>query len=89
MTGNIPDTVVILRDQAEEFPPCQQLYSCQTGSESQVHETKVRDGGLGFTTGIPRVQISNTVPLPVNTVTVAGEGMTPYMFGYSIISKKN
>ena len=29
MTGNIPDTVVILRDQAEEFPLCQQLYSCQ------------------------------------------------------------
>ena len=24
---NIPDTVVILRDQAEEFPLCQQLYS--------------------------------------------------------------
>ena len=32
MTGNIPDTVVILRDQAEEFPPCQQLYSCQRWS---------------------------------------------------------
>ena len=32
--------------------------------------------------GIPRVQFSNTVPLPINTVTVAGEGMTPYMFGY-------
>ena len=32
MTGNIPDTVVILRDQAEEFPPCQQLYSCQRRS---------------------------------------------------------
>ena len=43
---------------------------------------------LGFTTGIPQVQISNTVPLPVNTVTVVGEGMTPYMFGYSVISKK-
>ena len=26
MTGNIPDTVVILRDQAEEFPLCQRLY---------------------------------------------------------------
>ena len=36
---------------------------------------------LGFTTGILRVQISNTVPLPINTVTVVGEGMTPYMFG--------
>ena len=32
MTGNIPDTVVILRDQAEEFPLCQQLYSCQRRS---------------------------------------------------------
>ena len=32
MTGNIPDTVVILRDQAEEFPSCQQLYSCQRWS---------------------------------------------------------
>ena len=42
---------------------------------------------VGFTTGIPRVQISNTVPLPVNTVTIAGEGMTPYMFGYSVIPK--
>ena len=26
MTGNIPDMVVILRDQVEEFPLCQQLY---------------------------------------------------------------
>ena len=32
MTGNIPGTVVILRAQAEEFPPCQQLYSCQRWS---------------------------------------------------------
>ena len=24
--------MVILRDQAEEFPPCQQLYSCQRQS---------------------------------------------------------
>ena len=24
---NVPDTVVILRDQAEEFPLCWQLYS--------------------------------------------------------------
>ena len=38
--------------------------------------------------GIPQVQISNTVPLTVNTVTIAGEGMTPYMFGYGVISKK-
>ena len=43
---------------------------------------------LGFTTGILRVQISNTVPLPINTVTVVGEGMTLYMFGYGVISKK-
>ena len=43
---------------------------------------------VGFTTGIPWVQISNTIPLPVNTVTIAGEGMTPYMFGYGVISKK-
>ena len=45
-------------------------------------------GQLGFTTGIPRVHFSDTVPLPVNTVTVAGEGMTPYMFGYGVIPKK-
>ena len=32
MTGNIPDIVVILRDQAEEFPPCQQLYTYQRWS---------------------------------------------------------
>ena len=32
MTRNIPDRVVILRDQAEEFPLCQQLYSCQRQS---------------------------------------------------------
>ena len=32
MIGNIPDTVVILRDQTEEFPPFQQLYSCQRRS---------------------------------------------------------
>ena len=37
--------------------------------------------------GIPWVQFSNTVPLPINTVTVAGEGMTPYMFGYGVIPK--
>ena len=43
---------------------------------------------LGFTTGIPWVQFSDTVPLPVNTVTIAGEGMTPYMFGYGVIPKK-
>ena len=29
--------------------------------------------------GIPRVQFSDTVPLPINTVTVAGEGMTLYI----------
>ena len=37
--------------------------------------------------GIPQVQFSNTIPLPVNTVTVAGEGMTLYMFGYGVIPK--
>ena len=42
---------------------------------------------IGFTTGLPRVQFSNTIPLPVNTITVVGEGMTPYMFGYSVIPK--
>ena len=42
---------------------------------------------VGFTTGIPWVQFSDTVPLPVNTVTVAGEGMTPYLFGYGVIPK--
>ena len=45
------------------------------------------ESDLGFTTGIPRVHFSNTIPLPINTVTVAGEGMTPYMFGYSVIPK--
>ena len=51
MTGNIPDTVVIgpiLRDQAEEFPLCQQLYSCQgwspkVGNMKPNSESKVRD----------------------------------------------
>ena len=42
---------------------------------------------LGFTTDIPWVQFSNTVPLPVDTVTIVGEGMTPYMFGYGVIPK--
>ena len=43
MTGNIPDTVVILlRDQAE-FPLCQQLYSCQ-GQSPKVGEMKLRSG---------------------------------------------
>ena len=42
---------------------------------------------LGFTMGIPQVQFSNTVPLPVNTVTIVGEGMTPYIFGYGVIPK--
>ena len=37
--------------------------------------------------GILRVHFSDTVPLPVNTVTIAGEGMTPYMFGYGVIPK--
>ena len=43
MTGNIPDTVVILRDQAEEFPLCQQLYSCQRRSP-KVGYTKLKSG---------------------------------------------
>ena len=43
MTRNIPDTVVILRDQAEEFPPCQQLYSCQRWS-LKVGYTKPKSG---------------------------------------------
>ena len=43
MTGNIPDTVVILRDQAEEFPPCQQLYSCQRQS-LKVGYMKLKSG---------------------------------------------
>ena len=41
MTGNTPDTVVILRDQAKEFPLCQQLYSCQ-GWSPKVGEAKPR-----------------------------------------------
>ena len=43
MTGNIPDTVVILRDQAEEFPLCQQLYSCQ-GQSLKVGYAKLESG---------------------------------------------
>ena len=43
MTGNIPDTVVILRDQAEEFPLCQQLYSCQSQSP-KVRYAKLKSG---------------------------------------------
>ena len=43
MTGNIPDTVVILRDQAEEFPLCQQLYSCQ-GQSLKVRNMKPKSG---------------------------------------------
>ena len=42
-TGNIPDTVVILRDQAEEFPLCQQLYSCQ-GWSLKVRNVKPKAG---------------------------------------------
>jgi hypothetical protein len=30
--------------------------------------------GLGFVTGIPRVRISHTVPVPANTVPVTGMG---------------
>ena len=44
---------------------------------------------IGFTTGILQVQFSNTIPLPVNTVTIAGEGMTMYMFGYGVIPKNH
>ena len=43
MIGNTPDTVVILRDQPEEFPLCQQLYSCQ-GQSPKVGEAKLRSG---------------------------------------------
>ena len=47
MTGNTPDTVVILRDQAEEFPLCQQLYSYQRWSP-KVRNTKLKSGlGVG------------------------------------------
>ena len=42
---------------------------------------------IGFTMGILWVQFSNTIPLPINTVTIEGEGMTLYMFGYSVIPK--
>ena len=37
------DTVVILRDQAEEFPLCQQLYNCQRWSP-QVGYAKLKSG---------------------------------------------
>ena len=56
--------------------------SCHVGAEITKFMASV-----GFTTGIPQVQFSDTVPLPVNTVTVVGEGMTPYMFGYGVIPK--
>ena len=39
----IPDTVVILRDQAEEFPLCQQLYSCQ-GWSPKLRNVKLKSG---------------------------------------------
>ena len=42
---------------------------------------------IGFTTGIPWVQFSDTIPLPINTVTIVGEGMAPYMLGYGVIPK--
>ena len=32
---------------------------------------------LGFTTGIPWVRLSITVPIPVNTVPVKGTGINP------------
>ena len=42
---------------------------------------------IGFTMGILRVQFSDTIPLPINTVTIVGEGMILYMFGYGVIPK--
>ena len=42
---------------------------------------------IGFITGILWVQFFNTVPLPINTVTVVGGGMTLHMFGYGVIPK--
>ena len=42
---------------------------------------------LGFTTDILWVHFSDTIPPPVNTVTVVGEGMTPYMFGTVLYQK--
>ena len=47
MTGNIPDTVVILRDQAEVPTMSATIQLSETESESQVHETEVRDKGWG------------------------------------------
>ena len=44
---------------------------------------------VGFTMGIQWVQFSNTVPLPINTVAIAGDGMTLYMFGYGVILKNS
>ena len=51
MTGNIPDTVVILRDQAEELrvpTVSATIQLSETESESWVHETEVRDEGWGL-----------------------------------------
>ena len=42
---------------------------------------------IGFTMGILWVQFSNTIPLPINTITIVGEGMALYMFGYGVIPK--
>ena len=47
MIGNIPDTVVILRDQAEVSTLSATIWLPETESESQVRETEVRDEGLG------------------------------------------
>ena len=54
--GNISDTVVILRDQAEEFPMCQQLYSYQgwslkVGNTKPKLGLKVRDRNVDRPTG--------------------------------------
>ena len=47
MTGNIPDTVVVLRDQAEEFPLCHQLhiYLVRDRVQNWGYVTKVRIKG--------------------------------------------
>ena len=56
----------------------------QSSYSSEVCGIRVHHG---YTAGTLFRHRSDTVPLPVNTVTVAGEGMTLYMFGYSVIPK--
>ena len=69
---------ILLMETSQVLPVCQSI-----NRREQAMSQLTR-----FTTDIPWVQFSDTVPLPINTVTIVGEGMTPYMFGYGVIPKK-